>query len=48
MSWLYIFIGVIAFISGIILIWFLVRAWPQLTLLDAHKITKVKESSKKR
>ncbi len=47
MSWLYIFIGVIAFISGIILIWFLVRAWPQLTLLDAHKITKVKESSKK-
>lgn len=47
MNWYYTIIGTLAILSGIILVWFLVRAWPKLTLLDAHKITKVKESSKK-
>ncbi len=45
--WYFIGIGIIALLSGIIMTWFIVRAWPKMTLLDVHKLPDVKESSKK-
>lgn len=47
MMWYFIGIGIIALLSGIIMTWFIVRAWPKMTLLDVHKLPDVKESSKK-
>ncbi len=47
MLWYFISIGLIAILSGIVVVWFVVRAWPKMTLLDVHKLPDVKESSKK-
>ncbi len=47
MTWYFIIIGFIAILSGLMLIWFVVRAWPKMTLLDVHRLQDVKESSKK-
>jgi len=45
--WYFIGLGVIAVISGSIVLWFVIHAWPKMTLLDVHKLPDVKESSKK-
>ncbi len=47
MSWFFAIMGLLAIISGGLLVWFFVKSWPKLTLLDAHKLPEVKESSKK-
>lgn len=47
MMWYFISIGILAIVSGSIMTWFIVRAWPKITLLDVHKLPDVKESSKK-
>lgn len=45
--WYFISIGILAIVSGSIMTWFIVHAWPKITLLDVHKLPDVKESSKK-
>lgn len=47
MLWYFISIGLVAIVSGAIVVWFVVRAWPKMTLLDVQKLPDVKESSKK-
>lgn len=47
MMWYFIGIGLLAILSGAVVVWFVVRAWPKMTLLDVHKLPDVKESSKK-
>lgn len=47
MTWFFIITGIIAAISGGFVIWFFIKSWSKLTLLDAHKLPEVKESSKK-
>lgn len=47
MIWYFIGVGTVALLSGAVVVWFVVRAWPKMTLLDVFKLPDVKESSKK-
>lgn len=47
MNWYFISVGVVVVVSGSIVLGFVIRDWPKLTLLDAKKLPEVKEHSKK-